>query len=73
MALAQASLLVYAALPVLSEYLIESKMTKGYFYIDEIGGWGMYFLYLALYITLGKILFVDFATTVSPNADLSAS
>jgi len=55
MALAQASLLVYAALPVLSEYLIESKMTKGYFYIDEIGGWGMYFLHLALYITLVEI------------------
>ena len=50
MALAQSSLLVYAGLPVLSEYLIENKMTKVYFYIEEVGGWGMYFLYLALYV-----------------------
>mmetsp|Transcript_38011 Transcript_38011/g.104550 ORF Transcript_38011/g.104550 Transcript_38011/m.104550 type:complete len:318 (+) Transcript_38011:27-980(+) len=55
MCLAQASLFLYAALPVFSEYLIESNFTKTYFFVDEIGGWGMYALNLFLYI-----VFVEF-------------
>jgi hypothetical protein len=55
MKLAQSSLVVYAALPVLSEYFIESKMTRTYFYVYEVGGWGFYALYFALYIVLVEI------------------
>lgn len=55
MCLAQSSLLVYAALPVLSELMIENKITQVYFYVDEVGGWGFYFLYFFLYIALVEI------------------
>ena len=34
--LAQASMLLYAGLPVLSEWFIENGMTQCYFYIDEV-------------------------------------
>ena len=46
--LAQSSLVAYAALPVLSELMIENKVTRVYFYIEEVGGWGPYFLYFAM-------------------------
>jgi len=55
MCLAQASLFMYAGLPILSEYIIENNYTKVYFYIDEVGGWPWYFAYLALYL-----LFVEY-------------
>jgi lathosterol oxidase len=55
MMLAQSSIFMYAALPVLSEFLIESGFTKTYFFIEEIGGWGWYFFYLALYLTCVEI------------------
>lgn len=55
MQLAQASLFVYAALPILSEFLIESKLTKTYFYIDEVGGWGYYALYFVLYLSFVEV------------------
>lgn len=55
MRLAQSSLVLYAALPVLSEYFIENKFTRTYFYVEEVGGWGLYSLYLALYIVLVEI------------------
>lgn len=55
MCLAQSSLVVYAALPVLSELMIENKITRVYFYIYEVGGWGPYFLYFFLYIALVEI------------------
>lgn len=55
MCLAQASLFLYAGLPVFSEYLIEYNMTKTYFYIDQIGGWGPYFAYLILYISFVEL------------------
>lgn len=47
---AQSALFLYAALPILSEYLIENNLTRTYFYLDEIGGWGNYILYLLLYV-----------------------
>ena len=50
MALAQSSVFMYAALPILSEYLIENNLTKVYFFVDEIGGWGFYLGFLFLYI-----------------------
>jgi lathosterol oxidase len=53
--LANTSLPLYAALPILSEFLIESKLTRVYFYADEVGGMGMYFLYLFLYVVLVEI------------------
>jgi len=55
MTLAQASLFIYAGLPVFSEFLIESKFTKVYYYIDEVGGWGYYFLFFFAYLSLVEI------------------
>ena len=52
MLLSQASLFLYAALPLLSEWLIENNYTQTYFYIDDIGGWSAYFMYLFAYICL---------------------
>lgn len=53
--LAQSSLFVYASLPVISEFLIESGVTHCYFYVSDIGGWHYYFLFMALYIILVEI------------------
>lgn len=47
--LAQSSLLIYAMLPIISEFLIEGGYTKTYFYVSDIGGWPQYFAYLFLY------------------------
>jgi lathosterol oxidase len=55
MCLAQASLFMYAGLPILSEYIIENNYTKVYFFVDEVGGWGMFWAYHVLYM-----LFVEF-------------
>ena len=55
MCLAQASLFLYAALPILSEFLIENNYTKVYFYIDQVGGWPHYFAYLALYLAFVEV------------------
>ena len=56
MLLAQSSLFCYAALPLLSEYLIEYNFTKAYFYPEQVGGWLMYSVYLVLYIILVEII-----------------
>ena len=53
--LAQSAVFLYAALPVFSGFLIENKLTKTYFYIEEIGGWGMYFAYLFVYMVAVEI------------------
>jgi lathosterol oxidase len=55
MLVAQSAIFMYAALPVLSGFLIENKLTKIYFYIDEIGGWGMYFAWLFVYMFFVEI------------------
>ena len=55
MLLSQMSLFIYAALPVLSEFLIENKLTKVYFYVDEVGGWKFYALYFLLYLALVEL------------------
>jgi lathosterol oxidase len=55
MCLAQSSLFIYASLPVISEFLIENKFTKVYFYVEEVGGWHMYFVYLFLYFVFFEV------------------
>jgi len=55
MLLAQSSLFIYAMLPIVSEFLIESGLTKTYFYVEEIGGWGYYAGFLVSYIALVEI------------------
>jgi len=55
MCLAQASIFVYAALPILSEFIIENKYSKAYFYIEEVGGWGGYLGWLFLYICFVEV------------------
>ena len=55
MVLAQSSLFVYAMLPIVSEFFIESGWTKTYFYVEEIGGWGYYAGFLVSYIALVEI------------------
>lgn len=52
MCLAQASLFVYAALPILSEYMIENNMTRTYYNISDIGGPLYYVVFLVIYIIL---------------------
>ena len=55
MLLSQSAILIYAGLPVVSELLIENNLTLTYFYIDQIGGWPYYFLFLAAYYTCVEI------------------
>jgi Delta7-sterol 5-desaturase len=55
MLLAQSSVFLYAALPVFSGFLIENKLTMTYYYVDEVGGWGMYFALLVAYMTFVEI------------------
>ena len=52
MCLAQASLFVYAALPILSEYMIENNLTRTYYNISDIGGPLYYSIFLVIYIIL---------------------
>jgi len=40
---------------VISEWLIENKFTKVYFYLDEVGGLANYALYFVLYIALVEL------------------
>jgi len=53
--LAQCSIFMYAALPVLAEWFVEMKWTKCYFNISEIGGFYWYLLYTLMYLS-----FVEF-------------
>lgn len=53
--LAQNSILFYATLPILAEFLIENHLTKVYFYMDEIGAWRNYFFYTILYFIAAEI------------------
>jgi len=55
MCLAQSSLLIYAGVPIMSEILVENNLTQVYFYLDQVGGWGMYALYFVLYIAVVEI------------------
>ena len=54
MALAQSSIFVYAGLPIISEYLIENKFTRCFFYLGEVGLLPA-ILYLVVYIVLVEI------------------
>lgn len=53
--LAQSSLLIYAGLPVISEFLIESGVTHAYFYVSDVGGWPYYFLYFFIYLAIVEV------------------
>ena len=55
MMLAQSSVFLYAALPVFSGFLIENKLTKTFFYLEEIGGWPQYFGLLVVYMFFVEI------------------
>ena len=55
MVLAQSSLFLYAMLPIISEFLIENRITRCYFYLDEIGGFVPALLYFILYIVFVEI------------------
>ena len=53
--LAQASMFLYAALPVLSEWFIEQGWTRCYYTIEEIGGWPYYLAFTLLYLALVEV------------------
>ena len=53
--LAQSSLFLYVALPVFSDWLIESGYTASYYSIGEIGGWLPYLAYTLFYFCLVEI------------------
>lgn len=53
--LAVSAMFMYAALPVFAEWLVVNNLTKGYFYIDEIGGWTNYLIYTAIYLFFVEI------------------
>ncbi len=53
--LAQASMFLYAALPVLSEWFIENGWTQCYYYIEEVGGWPFYLAFTLLYMVLVEV------------------
>eukprot|EP00605_Chrysophyceae_sp_TOSAG23-4_P000288 GSChrysophyteH1.ASY1.ANO1.333.1 assembled CDS len=53
--LAQRSLFVYALLPITSEVVIENKLTRAYFYVDEIGGYVNAVICAVLYLSLVEI------------------
>jgi Delta7-sterol 5-desaturase len=53
--LAQASMFLYAALPVFSEWLIESGWTLCYFHVAEVGGWAQYAVFTLLYLALVEV------------------
>jgi len=53
--LAQASMFLYAALPVFSEWLIESGWTLCYFDVAEVGGWPQYAAFTLLYLALVEV------------------
>lgn len=53
--LAQASLFLYVALPVFSDYLIEEQYTRCYYHVSDIGGMVPYLLYTVLYFIAVEI------------------
>ncbi|GAB5357753.1 hypothetical protein AAMO2058_000401500 [Amorphochlora amoebiformis] len=53
--LAQSSIFLYAMLPVLDEFLIESGVTKVYMHVDEIGGFLPYVIMTICYFLLVEV------------------
>mmetsp|Transcript_8787 Transcript_8787/g.14242 ORF Transcript_8787/g.14242 Transcript_8787/m.14242 type:complete len:202 (-) Transcript_8787:564-1169(-) len=53
--LAQMSIFLYAGLPVLDEWLIESGYTKCYMHLSEIGGLGAYIVMTVVYFLLVEV------------------
>jgi lathosterol oxidase len=55
MVVAQSSMFLYAMLPVLSEFVIESKWTRCFYYLEEVGGIVPAIMYFILYIMIVEI------------------
>ena len=53
--LATSSLVLYAVVPCVNEYLIEQGYTRVYYTVDQIGGWLPAILYFILHFTLIEI------------------
>lgn len=53
--LAQASMFLYAGLPVLSEWFIEKGWTQCYYNIEEVGGWPSYVALTIVYLALVEV------------------
>eukprot|EP00467_Chlorarachnion_reptans_P003276 CAMPEP_0114527698 /NCGR_PEP_ID=MMETSP0109-20121206/23772_1 /TAXON_ID=29199 /ORGANISM="Chlorarachnion reptans, Strain CCCM449" /LENGTH=285 /DNA_ID=CAMNT_0001709715 /DNA_START=34 /DNA_END=891 /DNA_ORIENTATION=+ len=68
--LAQMSLFMYAMLPVLDEWLIESGYTRTYYNISEIGGLGTYIATTILYFLFVEVGIYWVHRTLHTNAFL---
>jgi hypothetical protein len=55
MKLAQASLFIYVMLPGVSEYIIEEGYTKCVYTFEEMGGFGMYLVWMLTYFVSVEI------------------
>lgn len=53
--LAQYSILYYAFLPVIGEFFIENDLTRTYYYIADMDGWGNYLWTTLLYFLLVEV------------------
>lgn len=53
--LAQSSMILYAGLPVFSEWLIEEGYTRAYYSISDVGGWKWYIALTVLYLCCVEI------------------
>eukprot|EP00624_Nannochloropsis_granulata_P005834 evm.model.NODE_4170_length_6426_cov_20.221910.1 len=53
--LAQASMFLYAALPVLAEWFVEKGWTLCYYNIEDIGGWPYYLAFTLLYMSMVEV------------------
>ena len=53
--LAQGSMFLYAALPVLAEWFVEKGWTVCYYYIEDIGGWSYYLAFTLLYMSMVEV------------------
>mmetsp|Transcript_26316 Transcript_26316/g.40377 ORF Transcript_26316/g.40377 Transcript_26316/m.40377 type:complete len:380 (+) Transcript_26316:30-1169(+) len=53
--LAQMSLFIYTALPVVDEYIIEQQWTYVYYTVAQIGGWPFHLLSMLVYFTMVEI------------------
>ncbi|KAM3570159.1 hypothetical protein VYU27_007778 [Nannochloropsis oceanica] len=53
--LAQASMFLYAALPVLAEWFVEKGWTLCYYNIEDVGGWPYYLAFTLLYMSMVEV------------------
>eukprot|EP00934_Nitzschia_sp_Nitz4_P005428 Nitzschia sp. Nitz4//scaffold52_size167869//80785//82117//NITZ4_002277-RA/size167869-snap-gene-0.226-mRNA-1//-1//CDS//3329554038//5418//frame0 len=53
--LSQTSMIIYVLLPVFDEWFVESGLTRAYFTLDDIGGWGNHVAILIFYFCCVEI------------------